>query len=62
MIGKYTCIIINKNWKKNNVDVWSKEEYKKFRGELIRKVFPTAYFPELVNRLSEWNLYFSIKS
>jgi len=54
--------VYDEDWKKNHVDIWSLEEYEKFRDELIRKIFPTAFFPDLVNRLSEWNLQFSIKS
>jgi len=54
--------VYDENWKKNHIDIWSKEEYEKFREKLIRRVFPTIYFPELVNRLSEWNLFFSLKN
>ena len=52
--------IYDKEFQKK-MDVWSKEEYIKFRDELIRKIFPTIYFRELVDRLSEWNLKFSIQ-
>ena len=50
--------IYDKEFQKE-MDVWSKEEYIEFRDELIRKMFPTAYFPGLVDSLADWNIKFS---
>jgi len=52
--------IYDKEFQKK-MDVWSNEEYMEFRDKFIRKMFPTIYFPEIVDRLSEWNLKFSIQ-
>lgn len=61
-LEKYMLDTIYDEEFQKNMDVWSNEEYVKFRDEFILRMFNTVYFPPVIDRFAELNVKFSIKS
>ena len=43
------------------MDNWIKEDYLKFREQIMKKTFETAYYAEVLHHLDEWNSNFDLK-